>query len=168
MHWLIGLDTKAPFLVWTADSPSRLVIDIESAGCALRCRVGGSVREAASDGSSACFGPCSNCGSGRCSRLLTWRVSLQFHDPNRSLGAEYFARFRDMCTASPARANPYLQLFTMGEVVCPEARPAFLTRQGATVLRSDPGAVRFVGADITRHLATEAKGADDNQDAAGS
>ncbi|MGA7690057.1 MAG: DUF3419 family protein [Jiangellales bacterium] len=84
--------------------------------------------------------------------------SLQFHDPTRSLGAEYFARFRDMCTSSPARANPYLQLFTMGEVVYPEALPAFLTPQGATALRSDPGAVRFVDADITRHLATEPKG----------
>ena len=30
VHWLIGLDTKAPFLVWTTDSPSRLVIDIEN------------------------------------------------------------------------------------------------------------------------------------------
>jgi hypothetical protein len=30
VHWLIGLDTQAPFLVWTTDSPSRLVIDIES------------------------------------------------------------------------------------------------------------------------------------------
>lgn len=30
VHWLIGLNTKAPFLVWTADTPSRLVIDIES------------------------------------------------------------------------------------------------------------------------------------------
>jgi S-adenosylmethionine:diacylglycerol 3-amino-3-carboxypropyl transferase len=87
--------------------------------------------------------------------------SLQFHDPNRSLGVEYFARFRDMCTESPARANPYLQLFTMGEVVYPEALPAFLTPRGATVLRSDPGAVRFVDADITRHLATEAAGAYD-------
>lgn len=30
VHWLIGLNTKAPFLVWTTDSPSRLVIDIEN------------------------------------------------------------------------------------------------------------------------------------------
>ena len=30
VHWIIGLNTEAPFLVWTTDSPSRLVIDIES------------------------------------------------------------------------------------------------------------------------------------------
>jgi len=30
VHWLIGLDSKTPFLVWTTDSPSRLVIDIET------------------------------------------------------------------------------------------------------------------------------------------
>ena len=30
VHWIIGLDTRARFLVWTVDSPSRLVIDIEN------------------------------------------------------------------------------------------------------------------------------------------
>ena len=30
VHWIIGLNTQAPFVVWTTDSPSRLVIDIES------------------------------------------------------------------------------------------------------------------------------------------
>lgn len=30
VHWIIGLDTTTPFLVWTAESPSRLVIDIEN------------------------------------------------------------------------------------------------------------------------------------------
>lgn len=30
VHWIIGLDESTPFLVWTMDSPSRLVIDIES------------------------------------------------------------------------------------------------------------------------------------------
>ena len=28
VRWIIGLDTKTPFVVWTLDSPSRLVIDI--------------------------------------------------------------------------------------------------------------------------------------------
>jgi hypothetical protein len=28
VHWLIGLDERAEFVVWTLDSPSRLVIDI--------------------------------------------------------------------------------------------------------------------------------------------
>jgi hypothetical protein len=30
VHWIIGLRTDARFVVWTMDSPSRLVIDIES------------------------------------------------------------------------------------------------------------------------------------------
>lgn len=30
VHWIVGLDSRAAFLVWTMDSPSRLVIDIES------------------------------------------------------------------------------------------------------------------------------------------
>ena len=49
--------------------------------------------------------------------------SLQFHDPRTSLGDQFFATFRDMCTRSPSRENPYLQLFTMGRVVTPSALP---------------------------------------------
>lgn len=31
-HWIIGLDERRPFVVWTIDDPSRLVIDIRSSG----------------------------------------------------------------------------------------------------------------------------------------
>lgn len=30
VHWLIGLDTRSPFVAWTADSPARLVIDVSN------------------------------------------------------------------------------------------------------------------------------------------
>jgi hypothetical protein len=30
VHWLIGLRSKERFVVWTMDSPSRLIIDIEA------------------------------------------------------------------------------------------------------------------------------------------
>lgn len=85
--------------------------------------------------------------------------SLQFHDPTVSLGDQFFATFRDMCTRSPARENPYLQLFTMGRVVDPGAAlPAWLTEPGATFLRSDPGAVRFLDCDVTAHVRSQPAG----------
>jgi S-adenosylmethionine-diacylglycerol 3-amino-3-carboxypropyl transferase len=84
--------------------------------------------------------------------------SLQFHDPKVSLGDQFFATFRDMCTRSPARENPYLQLFTMGRVVDPGALPAWLSGPGVAILRSDPGAVQFVDSDVTAHLRSQPSG----------
>jgi S-adenosylmethionine-diacylglycerol 3-amino-3-carboxypropyl transferase len=84
--------------------------------------------------------------------------SLQFHDPRTSLGDQFFATFRDMCTRTPAGANPYLQLFTLGRVVDPSALPAWLSDPGAAILRADPGAVRFLDCDVTVHVRSQPTG----------
>lgn len=38
----------------------------------------------------------------------------------------FFGRFRDFCTATPARRNPHLQFALFNQVLFPEALPAFL------------------------------------------
>lgn len=84
--------------------------------------------------------------------------SLQFHDPRTSLGDQFFATFANMCTRSPARENPYLQLFTMGQVIEPGALPAWLTDLGAAILRADPDSVRFLDSDVTAHVRSQPSG----------
>ena len=63
-----------------------------------------------------------------------------------------------MCTRSPARENPYLQLFTMGQVIEPGALPAWLTDSGAAILRADPDSVRFLDSDVTAHVRSQPSG----------
>jgi len=51
------------------------------------------------------------------------------------LGERWFGRFRDMCTATPARENYFLQLLTLGTMVDAAAAPAYLQPAGAAIVR---------------------------------
>jgi S-adenosylmethionine-diacylglycerol 3-amino-3-carboxypropyl transferase len=51
------------------------------------------------------------------------------------LGARWFGLFRDMCTATPARENYFLQLLTLGSLVDAAAAPSYLQPAGAAIVR---------------------------------
>jgi S-adenosylmethionine-diacylglycerol 3-amino-3-carboxypropyl transferase len=81
---------------------------------------------------------------------------LQHHDPRRSLGLQFFDRFRAMCVTSPASENPLLQLHLCGTVSSPDVVPAYLTEHGAGLLRRRAAAITFVHASLQEFLeATE-------------
>ena len=62
--------------------------------------------------------------------------SLQFRAPERSLGDQFFDRFRALCTATPARDNHLLQLTVLGRVLSLDAVPEYLTAHGVAAVRA--------------------------------
>jgi S-adenosylmethionine-diacylglycerol 3-amino-3-carboxypropyl transferase len=81
---------------------------------------------------------------------------LQHHDPHRSLGLQFFDRFRAMCVTSPVRENPLLQLHLCGRVPGCDVVPEYLTEHGTEVLRRCAPAITFVHASIQEFLDSSA------------
>lgn len=52
-------------------------------------------------------------------------------------GGFFYSRFRDFCTATPARKNYYLQFSFFGRVLFPEALPEYLSEQGIRNIRAN-------------------------------
>ena len=78
--------------------------------------------------------------------------SLRYKDERASLGSEYFDRFRALCTASPAATNPWLQLFSVGQVRSAACVPAYLTPDGFAAVRARSGDLTIVESDLLSYL----------------
>jgi S-adenosylmethionine-diacylglycerol 3-amino-3-carboxypropyl transferase len=72
-----------------------------------------------------------------------------------SFGERYFARFRDFCTAMPARDNFVLQLAMLGQILSADAAPACFSEAGMAVIRARADRLRLVRGDIRTVLETE-------------
>ena len=78
--------------------------------------------------------------------------SLQYHDQKTPLGEVYFKRFGNMCQNSLARENPYLQMFTLGQVLNVDCVPRYLQADGVEVIKKQHKSLSFVTADINQFL----------------
>jgi len=58
------------------------------------------------------------------------------HGGKRDIAAFFYGRFRDFCTATPARRNLYLQFCFFGRVLFPEALPEYLSEEGMRRIRT--------------------------------
>lgn len=87
--------------------------------------------------------------------------SLRHRDPSRSLGAQYFRWFRDLCTATPAAENHLLQLHLLGRVLDDDAVPAYLSDAGFRRVRERAHLLQVARADLPRFLREAAPGSFD-------
>lgn len=55
----------------------------------------------------------------------------------------FYGRFKDFCTATPPRANYYLQFSFFGRVLFPEALPEYLTESGMKRIREGPERIEW-------------------------
>jgi hypothetical protein len=81
----------------------------------------------------------------RSHRLIKWndperleaRAGFDKHlVADRDIAAFFYGRFRDFCTATPARRNLYLQFCFFGRVLFPEALPEYLSEEGMRRIRT--------------------------------
>lgn len=79
---------------------------------------------------------------------------LQHRVSGSSLGLEFFERFRDMCTETPAADNYLLQLATMGRVRHVDAVPAYLRAEGVATLRRRADVLSFRWMTVTDAVET--------------
>jgi S-adenosylmethionine-diacylglycerol 3-amino-3-carboxypropyl transferase len=84
--------------------------------------------------------------------------ALQHYDDAVQLGERFFDDLRSLCEATPAKANPFLQLFTLGEVLTPDVVPTYLTAAGIERVRARRAAIEFVDADVIAYLRDTATG----------
>ncbi len=80
-------------------------------------------------------------------------LALRHVAPGERLGERWFARFREMCTGTPAAENYFLQLLTLGRLACPGAAPAYLRPAGVAAVRARRAALGFACAPVTAWLA---------------
>lgn len=80
------------------------------------------------------------------------RASLAHRTASDDLGARFFQHLRAVCTRTPARDNPLLQLVLLGEVLDPGLVPDWLRPEGLARLRTHADQLRFVDADATAWL----------------
>ncbi len=78
--------------------------------------------------------------------------SLRQRDREQSVGEQYFAQFRNLCTANLARDNHHLQLHLLGRVVSDEVAPAYLTPDGFATARAALDRLELVHEDLRAHL----------------
>ncbi|MCK5690366.1 DUF3419 family protein [Myxococcota bacterium] len=77
------------------------------------------------------------------------------HGKERDIAAFFFDRFRDFCTATPARKNYYYQYSFFNQITHSEGLPEYLTEKGVERLCKRKSAPRFVQASYTEHLLEE-------------
>ncbi len=65
------------------------------------------------------------------------------HGGKRDIAEFFYGRFRDFCTATPARGNPYLQFCFFGSILFPEALPEYLSEEGMRRVRENPAAIAW-------------------------
>jgi S-adenosylmethionine-diacylglycerol 3-amino-3-carboxypropyl transferase len=78
--------------------------------------------------------------------------SLAHRSRGGSLGDQYFASFRSLCTATPASENYLLQLMLLGRIVSLAAAPAYLSEEGAARLRARRARLVLHHADLLSYL----------------
>jgi S-adenosylmethionine-diacylglycerol 3-amino-3-carboxypropyl transferase len=86
------------------------------------------------------------------------QTALRHYDASAPLGERFFDDLRSLCGATPAKSNPFLQLFTLGVVLTPDVVPTYLTAAGIARLRERPAAIDFVDADVIAYLRDTAAG----------
>lgn len=74
--------------------------------------------------------------------------SLAHRESSIPLGDQYWSVFRAFCTNTPAAANPWLQLLTMGRLVSLDAAPAYLTPGGFEKAKRTMGFLNWVKSDV--------------------
>jgi len=65
------------------------------------------------------------------------------HGGKRDIAAFFYGRFRDFCTATPARRNLYLQFCLFGKVLYPEALPEYLSEEGIHRVRENHASIAW-------------------------
>ena len=78
--------------------------------------------------------------------------SLSQRDREQSVGEQYFAQFRNLCTGNLARENHHLQLHLLGRVVSEDFVPAYLTPAGFATARAALDRLELVHEDLRAHL----------------
>ena len=78
--------------------------------------------------------------------------SLEHRDRSVSLGEQYFATFRALCTGSLARDNPLLQLMVLRRTLSADVVPAYLSATGAEVVRTGRERLRLHLSDLGAYL----------------
>ena len=78
--------------------------------------------------------------------------ALQHYDDAVPLGERFFDDLRSLCESTPAKSNPFLQLFTLGEVLTPDVVPTYLTAAGIERVRERRDAIDFVTSDVIAYL----------------
>lgn len=75
--------------------------------------------------------------------------ALQHHDDAAEpLGERFFGHLRTLCENVPARSNPYLQLFAVGQVSDVDVVPTYLTAEGYQAVRERSDALEIVDDDV--------------------
>jgi S-adenosylmethionine:diacylglycerol 3-amino-3-carboxypropyl transferase len=79
--------------------------------------------------------------------------ALQHHDEGaKPLGERFFDNLRALCENTPAKSNPYLQLFSLGEVLSADVVPTYLTAAGFDAVRERHDALEIVDGDVLEYL----------------
>jgi S-adenosylmethionine-diacylglycerol 3-amino-3-carboxypropyl transferase len=70
---------------------------------------------------------------------------------NIPLGEQYWAKLRSLCTTTPARENPWLQLHTIGRLLSLQAAPHYLGN-GFSSARQQVGRINWVHSDLLSYV----------------
>lgn len=62
---------------------------------------------------------------------------------NKSTGERFYSKFRDFCTANPAKENYFLQYFLTGSCVTPSALPHYLRAENRTRIAANISRIDF-------------------------
>ncbi len=65
------------------------------------------------------------------------------HSEQTDMAAQFFGRFRDFCTANPARDNYFLQYTLFNNLLHDDALPGFLSEKGIERVRANSRKLRF-------------------------
>lgn len=80
------------------------------------------------------------------------------HGARGGPGDFFYSRFRDFCTATPARENGYFQFSFFGRVLFPEALPEYLAEEGLRRIRKSHARIAWRLASFQDALAASAPG----------
>lgn len=80
------------------------------------------------------------------------------HSGKRNLSEVFYSRFRDFCSATPARKNYFFQFSLFNKVLFPEALPEYLTEKGVLQIRKNREKLKFRHLPITERLHQSGKG----------
>ena len=75
-------------------------------------------------------------------------ASLSRVEGGEPLGERFFRELRDVCTRTPARDNPLLQLMLLGRVLDVDHVPAWISAEGQAALRARAANLTFVDGDV--------------------
>jgi S-adenosylmethionine-diacylglycerol 3-amino-3-carboxypropyl transferase len=65
------------------------------------------------------------------------------HGGKHDIAAFFYGRFRDFCTATPARRNFYLHFCFFGRILFPEALPEYLSEEGILRVRENHASIAW-------------------------